>query len=237
MARRNARFMRFLINRVIDNLGRAAMKHNTTVFHLQPKRQEVLDVTGPGALTKAAFEYVSKMTDTTVSMNNFTKMRKPKLVADILFLPINAFGAGHQVKWSGIDADSSPLVHHDFAGSWKTNHINGPTEEEKKADQGRKELEAKKKAVEQKRKAVGQRRIIPGRMKKKMGPGQSTLQKQPSQAARDERKIQAGQKQTSAQQQKAQRQQREQIKEEIARSKEKEVVNPVMEMEKRKATK
>ncbi|KAL8671938.1 MAG: hypothetical protein Q9224_007600 [Gallowayella concinna] len=142
MARRNAPFMRLL-----------------------PKRQEVLDVTGPGALTKAAFDCLSKMTATTVTMNNFTKMRKPKLVADILLLPINAFGAGHPVKWSGIDADGSPLVHHYFAGSWKTNHINGPTEEEKKADQGRKELEAKKKAEEQKRKAVGQRRIKPGRSK------------------------------------------------------------------------
>ena len=155
LARRNAPFMRFLVDRVIANLAQAAVNHNTTLHNLNPKRQEVIDVTGPMALTQAAFAYLSEKTGTTVDMQNFTKMRRPKLVADILVMPINAFGAGHQVSWSGADEDGSALVHHYFAGSWKTTHFDGPTEEEKKAAEAKKkaEEEQKRKAEEEKKKA------------------------------------------------------------------------------------
>ncbi|KAL8734006.1 MAG: hypothetical protein Q9166_001767 [cf. Caloplaca sp. 2 TL-2023] len=150
LSRRNAPFMRYLVDRVIWNLEKAAIRHNTTLNNLEPKRQEVIDVTGPAALTEAAFQYLSEKTQTTVNMHNFTKMRKPKLVADILVLPINAFGAGHQVKWSGTDEDGSALVHHYFAGSWKTNHLDGPTKEEKKAEARKKEEEEEKKKKKKK---------------------------------------------------------------------------------------
>ena len=152
MSRRNAPFMRYLVDRVIENLENNAAKHNTTLSSLQPKRQEVIDVTGPAALTQAAFQYLSEKTQTTVDMQNFTKMRRPKLVADILVLPINAFGAGHQVQWSGTDEDGSALVHHYFAGSWKTNHFDGPTEEEKKAAEEKKKEEDRKKKEEEDKK-------------------------------------------------------------------------------------
>ena len=152
MSRRNAPFMRYLVDRVIENLENNAAKHNTTLSSLQPKRQEVIDVTGPAALTQAAFQYLSEKTQTTVDMQNFTKMRRPKLVADILVLPINAFGAGHQVQWSGTDEDGSALVHHYFAGSWKTNHFDGPTEEEKKAAEEKKKEEDRKRKEEEDRK-------------------------------------------------------------------------------------
>lgn len=152
MSRRNAPFMRFLVDRVIRNLEQDAAAHNTTLANLQPKRQEVIDVTGPAALTEATFQYLSEKTQTTVNMHNFTKMRRPKLVADILVLPINAFGAGHQVQWSGTDEDGSALVHHYFAGSWKTTHFDGPTEEEKKAEEAKKNEEARKKQEEEDRK-------------------------------------------------------------------------------------
>ncbi|KAL8894327.1 MAG: hypothetical protein Q9192_004415 [Flavoplaca navasiana] len=152
MSRRNAPFMRFLVDRVIGNLEKDAAAHNTTLANLQPKRQEVIDVTGPAALTEATFQYLSEKTQTTVNMHNFTKMRRPKLVADILVLPINAFGAGHLVQWSGTDEDGSALVHHYFAGSWKTTHFDGPTEEEKKAEEAKKNEEARKKQEEEDRK-------------------------------------------------------------------------------------
>ncbi|KAL8860149.1 MAG: hypothetical protein Q9178_003413 [Gyalolechia marmorata] len=149
MSRRNAPFMRFLVDRVIGNLEKAAARHDTTLFSLQPKRQEVIDVTGPAALTEAAFQYLSERTQTAVNMQTFTKMRRPKLVADILVLPINAFGAGHQVQWSGTDEDGSALVHHYFAGSWKTDHFDGPTEEEKKAAEAKRKEEEDRKIKEE----------------------------------------------------------------------------------------
>ncbi|KAL9600854.1 MAG: hypothetical protein Q9219_002896 [cf. Caloplaca sp. 3 TL-2023] len=148
MARRNQPFMQYLVDRVIENLEKAATKHNTTLAQLKPQRQEVIDVTGPMALTRAAFEYLSDATKTTVTTQNFTKMKRPQLMADILILPINAFGAGHQVTWSGADEDGSALVHHHFAGSWKTNHFDGPTQEEKKAAEEKAKAEEEKKNEE-----------------------------------------------------------------------------------------
>ncbi|KAL9029863.1 MAG: hypothetical protein Q9196_001941 [Gyalolechia fulgens] len=97
MARRNQPFMRYLVDRVIDNLEAATSKHKTSLANFKPQRQEVIDVTGPMALTQAAFQYLSDATQTVVTWQNFTKMKRPQLFADILILPINAFGAGHQV--------------------------------------------------------------------------------------------------------------------------------------------
>ncbi|KAI4126870.1 MAG: hypothetical protein LQ338_003514 [Usnochroma carphineum] len=150
MARRNQPFIRYLVDRVIRNLEQAASKYHTTLDSLKLQRHEVLDVTGPQALTQAAFQYLSDATQTTVSMQNFTKMKRPRLVEGILVLPINAFGARHQVQWSGADEDGSALVRHYFEGSWKTTHPDGPSEEEKKAEEKEKEEERKKEGEKRK---------------------------------------------------------------------------------------
>ncbi|KAL8779715.1 MAG: hypothetical protein Q9213_006804 [Squamulea squamosa] len=153
MARRDQPFMRYLIDRVLHNLHQAASKHNETLGELRLYRQEVLDVTGPGALTQTVFRYLSEQTQTTVTAQNFTKMKEPRLIKGILVLPINAFGAGHQVRWSGAEEDGSALVHHYFAGSWKGSHPEGPSEEEKKeAEEKKKEEEKNKKEEEEKKK-------------------------------------------------------------------------------------
>lgn len=99
MARRNQPFMRYLVDRVIDNLETATSKHNTTLANFKPQRQEVIDVTGPMALTEAVYQYLSQQTQTVVTWKNFTKMKRPRLISGILILPINAFGAGHQVDY------------------------------------------------------------------------------------------------------------------------------------------
>ena len=126
MARRDQPFMQDLVDHVIHNIHQAASRHNETLGNLKLYRQEVLDVTGPGALTKFAFQYFSTKTQTTFTAQNFTKMKRPRLVEGILILPINSFGAGHQVQWSGQDEDGSALIHHYFAGSWKGSHPEGP---------------------------------------------------------------------------------------------------------------
>lgn len=152
MARRDQPFMRYLVHRVIRNLHQAASKHNTTLGDLRLCRQEVLDATGPGALTQTAFQYLSDKTQTTVTAQNFTKMKRPRLVDGNLVLPINVLGAGHQVQWSGADEDGSALVHHYLAGSWKGSHSEGPTEEEseKTTEEEKKKEEAIRKEEEEK---------------------------------------------------------------------------------------
>ncbi|KAL8772312.1 MAG: hypothetical protein Q9209_002524 [Squamulea sp. 1 TL-2023] len=264
MAKRNAPFMQFLVDHVIENLERAAAKHNTTLFSLQPKRQEVIDVTGPAALTEAVFQYLTEKTQTIVSMQNFTKMRRPKLVADILVLPINAFGAGHQVQWSGTDEDGSALVHHYFAGSWKTNHFDGPTKEEKKAveakkkedeDKKRKEEEEKKKAEEERRRKEEEDKkkaeAEKARKEAEANQKQAELEHQASepdhkeeqgQEQEDEQEQQTDQEQESVQQEQTQQEQQrngEQVQEGDADNKaakpEKKVSYDILEQERQRA--
>ncbi|KAL8997325.1 MAG: hypothetical protein Q9169_003359 [Polycauliona sp. 2 TL-2023] len=141
MARPDQPFMRYLIDAVIRNLDQAASKHNQTLGDLTLYRQEVLDVTGPGALTQTVFKYLSEKTQTTITAQNFTKMKEPRLIQGLLILPINSFGAAHQVRWSGAEGDGSALVHHYFAGTWKNSHPEDPSDQEieKAAEEKKKE--------------------------------------------------------------------------------------------------
>lgn len=219
MARRNAPFMRYLVDSVVRNLEQTAIKHNTTLYNLNPKRQEVIDVTGPMALTQAAFRYLSDKTGTTINMQNFTKMRQPKLVADILVLPINAFGAGHQVQWSGADEDGSALVHHYFAGSWKTNHFDGPTEEEKKAEEEKKKAEEDKKKAEEEKKKAEEAKNKAEEEKRKAEEEQKKADEEKKKKVEDEKKKAEQEKNTVAGQDQ-QNQQSEEEKKQIAKQEE-----------------
>ena len=82
-------------------------------------------MTGPAAVTEAFWEFVNGEGMGEWSWRNFTKMVEPKLVEDILILPIWSFGAGHQVKNSGFmweERGEGVLVKHHFADSWRKDH-------------------------------------------------------------------------------------------------------------------
>ena len=169
MSKPNQPFMWFLVTRVMDNIKRLAASLNQPISKIEYSIQDVLDVTGPAALTRAFFDYASDITDSNVTYHNFTKMTKPRLIGEVVILPIHAFGAGHQVEWAGWKQDGSELIHHYFAGSWKTDHHDGPShvlsvdEEQKKKEQDAAKAEeakqkqaaeeAMKKAEEEKKKA------------------------------------------------------------------------------------
>lgn len=109
----------------MENLQELAVSHDTIISKMTYSVQEVLNATGPAALTEAFFDYASNITASNVAHNNFTKMTRPRLVGEVVVLPINAFGAGHQVEWAGFKQDGTALIHHYFAGSWKTDHFDG----------------------------------------------------------------------------------------------------------------
>ena len=128
MAKRNQPFMRFLVTRVFENLRAKAEQQNITMRHLELHSiQEVLETTGPGALTQALFEYATNVTGVTVTYKALSKIQDPVLIGEVLILPIHAFGAGHQVEWAGFERDQSKtLVHHYFSGSWYADHAWSP---------------------------------------------------------------------------------------------------------------
>lgn len=146
MSKPNQPFMWFLVQRVMENIKSLAASSNQAISEMVPTIPDVLVTTGPAALTTAFFDYASNLTGTNVTYKNFTKMTEPQIVGEVVILPIQAFGAGHQVQWAGLKQDGSQLVHHYFAGSWKGDHHDGGWQdaEHKALEEARKKKEEEK---------------------------------------------------------------------------------------------
>ncbi|MCJ1275029.1 hypothetical protein MMC21_002829 [Puttea exsequens] len=128
MSKPNQPFMRFLVDRVIENIKKLAASQKKPVSKMAYTIQDVLDSTGPAAVTKAFFDYATDITGHNVTYRNFTKIEEPKLVGEVVIMPIHAFGAGHQVEWAGMKTKAEAvLVHHYFAGTWKEGFLNDPS--------------------------------------------------------------------------------------------------------------
>ncbi|KAL9131801.1 MAG: hypothetical protein Q9217_000328 [Psora testacea] len=142
MAKPGQPFIEFLVKRVIVNLHKMVKEQDTPLSEISFSVQDVLATTGPAALTTAFFDYASNLTSTNVTYKNFTKITEPRLVGEVVILPIHAFGAGHQVEWAGFQQDQRKvLVHHYFKGSWKEDHVWAapPQKEEDKIPENEKE--------------------------------------------------------------------------------------------------
>ena len=125
MAKPGQPFIQFLVRRVLDNLHQIAKSQSTSLDKIEYTVRQVLELTGPTALTAAFFDYATNITKSPITYRNFTKITEPKLVGEVVILPIHAFGAAHQVEWAGLDQDESKaLVHHYFKGKWKQDHLN-----------------------------------------------------------------------------------------------------------------
>ena len=125
MSKPHQPFIWFLVQRVMENIRSLAASKDQAISGMVPTIPDVLVTTGPAALTTAFFDYASNLTGTNVTYKNFTKITEPQIVGEVVILPIQAFGAGHQVEWAGLEQDGSQLVHHYFAGSWKGDHHDG----------------------------------------------------------------------------------------------------------------
>ena len=140
------------VQKVIDGLHRLAIKQDTTVAGVRPSFQEVLDTTGPALFTNAVFEQLSEATATNFTWMNVTDLKAPRLVDDILILPITAFGCGQQHSNSGSPEDDVALVQHLFKGSWKGDHplFAAPQEEKHEEEKQRAEKHEEEKHEEAK---------------------------------------------------------------------------------------
>lgn len=110
------------VQRVIGNLQTLAWKHGSTLADLTSTHHEVLEITGPSVFTDAIFEYLSTATGETYDWRNVTGLRAPKLIHDVLVLPINAFGSEQSHSGSGKAFAEDAYVQHLFKGSWKGSH-------------------------------------------------------------------------------------------------------------------
>ncbi len=92
-----------MVDRILGNMSAIA---NTEGYgHKNFTDQDILNITGPVGWTEAIYEYLSNITDTTMTWKNITGIKHPILYDDVLILPLEAF--------------RTSLVQHLFSGSWK----------------------------------------------------------------------------------------------------------------------
>jgi mannosyltransferase OCH1-like enzyme len=106
-----------VIKYVIKALEDSATQNNVTVADLSMEMiSDVVDVTGPQAMTRALFQNLELEMGLPMGRDNITNITQPTLFQDVLVLPNAAFAAG-QAGWP---KDRGPyVVEHHYAGTWK----------------------------------------------------------------------------------------------------------------------
>ncbi|MCJ1389391.1 hypothetical protein MMC18_002248 [Xylographa bjoerkii] len=120
MSKSNHPLMDLTVRNAIRAIEALAEKQQVPLGHIKANFNDVLASTGPALLTRATFEYLSEITGSEISWLNVTGLTAPKLIHDILILPVTAFGNGQRHSNAGTPEDPAALVHHLFSGSWKT---------------------------------------------------------------------------------------------------------------------
>ncbi|KFX93747.1 hypothetical protein O988_06635 [Pseudogymnoascus sp. VKM F-3808] len=121
---------------------------------------KVVEFTGPAVWTDAVFDFFNdeKFFEGVgnITWKDFTGMKGPKKVGDVVVLPITSFSPGVQTMGSGDYDDPMAFVKHEFEGSWKPENLRhigivyDGTENEQIEAQQREQQEAQQKAQQQK---------------------------------------------------------------------------------------
>ncbi|KAI4601185.1 hypothetical protein KJ359_012373 [Pestalotiopsis sp. 9143b] len=107
-----------LVDEVSNNLRRL-MRSKVSYQYLD--FEDVMTATGPFAFTKAVMDYLTEITGVRHNGNELTRLRKPKLIGDVLILPRDYFGWTLDTH-TLMKADPRVLVVHIFMGSWRNDH-------------------------------------------------------------------------------------------------------------------
>jgi mannosyltransferase OCH1-like enzyme len=122
MASAGHRIYHTLIHNIIETLDALAYRQSTRLEALQLSFQDVLRITGPVAFTRVVLDYITEAAGENITRANLSGITEPKLVADVLFLPVVAFVPGQSHSNSGHSEDEAALVQHIGLGSWRETH-------------------------------------------------------------------------------------------------------------------
>lgn len=126
MSRGGHPFMRFVTETVANNLREIAQKQGKTLSTMDLSYKEVVDSTGPRAFSAAFLAYASAATGTKVTYLNATMLEEPKLIGDVLLLPIRAMSTAEADREDVDGAHSRAwpaVIFHWSAGTWKKTHF------------------------------------------------------------------------------------------------------------------
>ncbi|KAK6504950.1 membrane-bound alpha-1,6- mannosyltransferase Initiation-specific [Arthrobotrys musiformis] len=102
---------------------------------LKKDQKGVIEFTGPAIWTDTIFAYLNDENyftvekENPVDYRNFTRMRNPKKIGDVVVLPVTSFSPGVGQFGAGEDDDPQAFVKHMFEGTWKPEderHIGEP---------------------------------------------------------------------------------------------------------------
>lgn len=119
MAKPGSRHMKTIISYSISNIQREAAEHNVQLRdYTMGMVSNVVDVSGPKAMTLAIFSSLEEMLGEKLDDRNIssTKLKEPILLGDVLILP----GAAMAAQQNAMPEDEGEyLVSHHYSGSWK----------------------------------------------------------------------------------------------------------------------
>lgn len=116
-AQPSSRNLLVIVNAVINKLKETAKTNNVSISGIKLEMlKDVVNVTGPKIMTIAILESLGQLLNRTVDDRDFSGIKHPKLVGDVLIMPGVSFAAAQ----NGFPADQGDaLVTHHYEGSWK----------------------------------------------------------------------------------------------------------------------
>lgn len=105
-----------MVDRILDKVAERVAQHREGF-----SGKDVLAIGGPAGWTEIIYEHIRQTTGQTVTWEDLTGMKAPKLFGDVLVLPIDAFatGAPHSGASKVDNYTDQTLVLHSFRGDWK----------------------------------------------------------------------------------------------------------------------
>ncbi|KAJ5852138.1 uncharacterized protein N7529_011523 [Penicillium soppii] len=116
-AQPSSRNLVVIVNTVINKLKEIAKTNNVSISGIKLEMlKDVVNVTGPKIMTIAILESLGQLLKRTVDDRDFSGIKHPKLVGDVLIMPGVSFAAAQ----NGFPTDQGDaLVTHHYEGSWK----------------------------------------------------------------------------------------------------------------------
>lgn len=132
MAKPRTSHIASVLRYIVMALEKSAVDYSVTIAGLTMQTiSDVVDVTGPQAMTQGIIRSLEKELGVPVGRSNISELHEPVLLGDVLVLPNAAFAA----MQGGWPTDRGPyLVEHHYSGSWK-NDKGGESKAEDKASE------------------------------------------------------------------------------------------------------
>lgn len=109
----------YTVEETMYQIHSLADSYQTDVEHLRPTDKEVIVTTGPGLWTASVIKHLRNKGYHNITYADFSGLKEPKLIDDILILPIDAFGTGQPHSGSNKEGSPDALAKHLFSMSWR----------------------------------------------------------------------------------------------------------------------